>query len=92
MMRYQLTLGEKTIIVRLEPLLADLLALRLGACPQSSQARRTVRAWLQQQLDHNPDPGRVRVSRWLTHEALLFLVDKPLSDTYLDWLLEHPDC
>jgi len=88
-MRFQLTLGHKRTTVRLDPLLADLLAIRLGACPQSTQARRTVRAWLQLQLDQTNDPGRVRVSRWLTHEALLFLVDKPLSETYLDWLLEH---
>jgi hypothetical protein len=89
MMRYHLTLGDKRTTVSLDTLLADLLALRLGACPQSPQARRTVRAWLQQQLDQTYDPGRVRVSRWLTHEALLFLVDEQLSETYLDWLLEH---
>lgn len=89
---YQLTLGDNPTTVRLDPLLNDLLALRLGACPQSTQARRTVRVWLQQQLDQTHDPRRVRVSRWLTHQALLFLVDKPLSETYLDWLLEHPDC
>ena len=89
MMRYHLTLGDKPTTVTLDTLLADLLAIRLGACPQSTQARRTVRAWLQLQLDQTNDPGRVRVSRWLTHEALLFLVDKQLSETYLDWLLEH---
>jgi len=89
MIRYPLTVGDKRTTARLDPLIADLLAIRLGACPQSPQARRTVRAWLQQRLDRNNDPGRVQVSRWLRHEALLFLVDKQLSETYLDWWLEH---
>lgn len=89
MTRYYLTLGDKRTTVSLDTLLADLLAIRLGVCPQSPQARRGVHAWLQQQLDQTNDPDRVRISRYLTHEALLFLVDEQLSETYLDWLLEH---
>ena len=89
MMRYHLTVGDKRTTARLDTLIADLLAIRLGACPQSPQAHCTVRAWLQQQLDGNNDPGRVQVSRWLRHQALLFLVDQQLSETYLDWWLEH---
>ncbi len=87
--RYHLTLGHKRTTVRLDDVLSGLLAIRLGAIPQSPQAHDAVRAWLQAQLDRANDPGRCRVSPWLRDEALLFLVDKTSSDTYLDWLLEH---
>jgi hypothetical protein len=91
MKHYNLSLGQKRTTVSLDTMLADLLAIRLGSRPQSPQAHGAVRAWLQQQLDQTNDPGRVRVSQWLRDQALLFLVDKHLSNTYLDWLLEHHD-
>ena len=91
MKHYHLSLGQKRTTVSLDTMLSDLLAIRLGSRPQSPQAHGAVRAWLQQQLDQTNDPGRVRVSQWLRDQALLFLVDKHLSNTYLDWLLEHQD-
>ncbi len=90
MNRYHLTLGHKRTTVSLDTLLADLLAIRLGACPQASEAHGAVRAWLQHQLDQANDPGRIRVSQWLRDQTVLFLVDKQLSETYLDGLLESP--
>ena len=89
MKRYHLTLGQKRTTVSLDTLLSDLLAIRLGAFPHSPKAHAVVRTWLQQQLDQANDPGRIRVSRWLRGQAVLFLVDNHLSTTYLDWLLEH---
>ena len=87
--RYHLTLGPKRTTASLDNLLSALLAIRLGAIPQSPQAHDTVRAWLQAQLDRANDPEHCRVSRWLRDQALLFLVDKTLSDAYLDWSLDH---
>jgi len=89
MKRYHLTLGRKRTTVSFDALLSDLLAIRLGSLPQSPQAHGEVRTWLQQQLDQANDPGRIRVSQWLRDQALLFLVDNHLSNTYLDWLLEN---
>ena len=89
MKRYHLTLGRKRTTVSLDTLLSDLLAIRLGSFPHSPQAHGAIRAWLQQQLDQANDPGRIRVSQWLRDQAVLFLVDNHLSNTYLDWLLEN---
>jgi len=89
MKRYHLTLGRKRTTVSLDTMLSDLLAIRLGSRPQSPQAHGTVRAWLQQRLDDANDPGRIRVSQWLRDQAVLFLVDTKLSNTYLDWRLEN---
>lgn len=89
MKRFHLTLGQKRTTVSLDTMLSDLLAIRLGSFPQSPQAHGAVRAWLQQRLDQANDPGRIRVSQWLTDQAVLFLVDTNLSNTYLDWWLEN---
>ena len=89
MKRYHLTLGPKRTTVSLDPLVSDLLAIRLDCVPQSPQAHGRVRTWLQQRLDQDNDPGRIGVSQWLREQAILFLVDTQLSTTYLDGLLEH---
>jgi hypothetical protein len=88
MKRYHVTLGSKRTTVSLDTVLSSLLAIRLGSMPQSPEAHTAVRAWLQQQLDKANDPGRCLLSQWLRDQALLFLVDKRLSDTYLDALLD----
>ena len=89
MKRYHLTLGQKRTTVSLGPVISNLLALRLGCTPQSPKAHGTVRSWLQQRLDENNDPGRIRVSQWLQDQIVLFLVDTNLSERYGDWLLEE---
>ena len=88
MRRYHVTLGSRRTTASLDTLLSDLLAIRLGARPQSSDAHRAVRTWLQQQLDQANDPGRCLVSQWLRDQAVFFLVDKTLSDAYLEQLLD----
>jgi hypothetical protein len=90
MKRYHLTLGPKRTTASLDTMLSDLLAIRLGSFPPSPKTHAIVRAWLQQRLDQANDPGRIRVSQWLRDQTILFLVDKQLSDTYLDWWLEGP--
>ncbi len=89
MTRYHVTLAQKRTTVSLDNLLSNLLAIHLGSLPQSPQAHRTVRAWLQDRLDQANDPGRILVSQWLRDQALLVLVDQPLANAYLDWLLEN---
>ncbi len=86
MNRYHLTLGHKRTPGSLDTLLADLLAIRLGACPQACEAHGAVRAWLQHPLDPANDPGRIRVSPWLRDQSVLFLVDEPLSENLLGWV------
>jgi len=88
MKRYHVTLGSRRTTASLDTLLSDLLAIRLGARPQSSEAHRTVWTWLQQQLNQGNDPGRCLVSHWLRDQAVLFLVDKTLSDAYLELVLD----
>ena len=71
MMRYQLNLSDKRITVSLDTPLADLLAIRLGACPQAPEAHGAVRAWLQHQLDQANDPNKYDRYNWTASPAEL---------------------
>ena len=83
--RYHVVLGKKNTTVTVDKTLADLLALKLGHAPRSADAHPAVRAYLQEKLDDNNDPGRSSVSQWLREEALLDLVETKLSDKYWRW-------
>jgi len=87
MQRYHIYLGAKRTTVTLDDTLAHMLAIRLGETPLTPEAHTAVRTWLQEQLDEGNDPGRAYVSRWLQQEVLLFIVDKKLSNKYLEWYL-----
>ena len=84
---YHVTLSTRRTTVSLDETLAALMALKLGQPPHTPAAHTAIRTWLQARLDENNDAGRVRVSQWLQQEAILFLVDKKLSEQYGDWLL-----
>lgn len=86
--RFHLRLGERRTTVTLDTVLASYLALRLGQAPETVQAHRAVRRWLQACLDEQNDPGRVSVSQWLQRQALAAVADPALVDAYADWLLE----
>lgn len=86
--RFRLRLGARRISVTLDPLMCGYLALYLGYGPDTREARRAVRRWLQQRLDANADPHRVAVRRWLQQEILIALVDPRIAQAYDRWQLE----
>lgn len=85
--RYHIYHGGKRTTVSLDHILADVMALKLGKTPDTSEAHSAVRKWLQARLDSIADPGRIRVSQWLQGEAVLFVTDKKLSDKYNEWVV-----
>ena len=85
--RYHTYLGDRRTTASLDNTLAALLALKLRKTPETLEAHNAVRTWLQARIDEKNDPDRVYVSQWLQSEALLFLVDKRLSERYWDWRL-----
>lgn len=87
-LRFHLRHGARRTTVSLDTLLASYLALHLGQAPETPQAHRAVRRWLQQRLDEHNDPGRVAVSHWLQREVLDTVVDNHLSRAYSEWLLQ----
>ncbi len=57
--RYHVTIRRTRTTVLIPTVLAELLALKLGAEPDTPEAHGTVRQWLQEEIDHDPDaiPG-----------------------------------
>ena len=88
MNRYHVHLGDKRTTVSLGDTLSHLLALKLGAEPETEKAHTAIRKLLQARLDGWGDPGRTRVSQWLQDYAIEFIADKKLSEKYSEWILK----
>lgn len=71
----------------LDNVLSQLMALKLGAKPDSPEAHGQIRLWLQDQLDRAADPGRIRVSQWLHAQVVFAIADTNLSKQYDDWFM-----
>ena len=84
--RYHVQRGDSRTTVSLDKTLSALLALKIGHEPETTEAHAAVRQWLQACLDGQADPGRAKVSQWLAGEAILFVTDKKLSESYMSWL------
>jgi hypothetical protein len=70
--RYHVMIDQIRTTVTLAPVVSELLALKLGAQPQTPTAHAALRAWLQQEIDR--DPGAVRhgrASQRLAQQAIL---------------------
>lgn len=85
---YHVQLGKRRTTVSLDQIISILLSLKLDLDPGTEDAHAAVRAYLQEKLDKNNDPGRSRVSQWLREEVLLDLLDKKLSAKYEKWFDE----
>jgi len=85
--RYHVMIDQVRTTVSLAPVLAELLALKLGAKPQTPAAHAALRSWLQEEIDR--DPGAVRngrASQRLAHQAILKVAAPSLISQRDDWL------
>ena len=89
--RYHVTLGPKRTTVSLDNTLSILLSLRLGQPPQTPQAQRAVRHWLQARLDENGDYNHCLTSQWLHDEVVYALITDDLADLYDRWFEQARD-
>jgi hypothetical protein len=83
---YHVQQGSKRTTVTLDQLLSDLLALKLGVQPNTTEAHAAVRAWLQNALDRANDPGRCMTSQWLTKAVIMEIADTELRRTWYELL------
>lgn len=84
--RYHLTLGPRRTTISLDNHLSVLLSLKLGYTPQTPQARRAVRHWLQARLDEHGDYNRANTSQWLSEEVIRALVSAEVKHLYNQWM------
>jgi hypothetical protein len=80
--RFHVRIGKRRTTVTLHYRLSGLLAVKLGADPETEEAHGVVRQWLQEQLDESDFPQRDRLSQWLQGEAMLFVADTKVSKRY----------
>jgi hypothetical protein len=86
--RYHVTLGPRRTTVSLDNHLSLLLSLKLGHAPETAQAKRAVRHWLQARLDQNGDYNRANTSQWLGEEVIRALVSAEVKNLYNQWIDE----
>lgn len=84
--RYHLTLGRRRTTVSLDNHLSLLLSLKLGHTPQTPQAQRAVRHWLQARLDQHGDYNRTHTSQWLAEEVIRALISADVHNLYSQWM------
>ena len=76
--------------VSLNKTLDDLLAIKLKTTPRSKEARSAITKQLQAFTKHFQDRGSHGLSRRLTRQVILYLIDNELSDKYYEFHLhEH---
>ena len=86
--RYHLTLGSRRTTVSLDNHLSLLLSLKLGHAPETPQAQRAVRQWLQARLDEHGDYNRAHTSQWLGKEVMSALISAEVKNLYCQWIDE----
>jgi len=86
--RYHVTLGRTRTTVSLDNHLSLLLSLKLGHTPQTPQAQRAVRHWLQARLDEHGDYNRAHTSQWLGEEVIRVLISADVHNLYSQWMDE----
>jgi hypothetical protein len=84
--RYHLTLGPRRTTISLDNHLSLLLSLKLGYAPQTPQAQRAVRQWLQARLDEHGDYNRAHTSQWLGKEVIRALISAEVKNLYSQWM------
>lgn len=89
--RYHVIIDGHRTTVMLDNFLSHLLAIKLGHQPNTPQAHRAVRHWLQKRIDRYQYYYRSRTSQWLAEKVLIELIPKELEDRFMSWYLERPE-
>jgi len=88
LIRYHILRGGHRTTISLDTTLSAIMSLKLKTEPGTPEAHTAIRAWIQHRVDEENDPGHQQFSQWIQSEIVLYLVDKKLSTTYWDWVIE----
>ena len=87
--RYHIQLAKHRTTVSLDKIVSDLMAIKLKAKPGTPEAHQVVRKQLEKFIEHDRGRPGQQLSLYITKEAILFLVDKRLSEKYLDYYIDE---
>jgi len=88
--RYHIQLANKRTTISIDEILSDLLAIRLKVEPRTPEAHKAVRELLESFIAHDKKRSAL-LTRYIKDQAILYLMDKKLSDKYLDFVCERPN-
>lgn len=89
MKRYHIKLADKRTTVSLHPVLSQLLAFKLQQQPDTPQAHKAVRQWLQETTERATDHQTGRLSQWLQGQAVLHISDTKLSKAWANRIADE---
>jgi hypothetical protein len=85
--RYHIQLSKHRTTVSVDKIISDLMAIKLKTEPGTPEAHQVVREQLEEFIAHDRGRPGDQLSRYITNQAILYLLDKRLSDKYLDYIL-----
>lgn len=85
---YHIRLYSHRTTISLDKIISDLLAIKLGVAPKSPEAHRLVQQQLNKYMEKDPKRPAFQITRYSRDEVILDLVDKMLSEKYLDYFIE----
>ena len=85
--RYHIQLSKHRTTVSVDKIISDLLAIKLKVEPGTQEAHQAIREQLEEFIAHDLGRAGDQLSRYITDQAILYLLDKRLSDKYMDYIL-----
>ena len=89
MARFHVILAGDRTTVTVHRTLAALLAIKLGLEPETREAHRAVRKWLQKVLDRGGKRWE-HPSQWLAGQIAVTVAENEISNAYRRWQEENP--
>lgn len=90
--RYHINFKNRRTTITVDRIISELLAVKLGALPDASEAHSLVRAWFEETLHEKLGvnvPGGNRISQDARQYAIEALANKKLMDKVWDWRIER---
>jgi len=87
--RFHIFFGKRRTTISVDSILSELMAIKLGAVPESEEAHRLLREWLQKKLPEKlgSSKGRKNASQWARRHMIEEIADKNLSNKWVDWTI-----
>ena len=87
--RYHLNLSNHRTTISLDKIISDLIAIKLGFTPRTTEAHSAVRKHLESFIAHDLGRSGRGLGEYLTEKSVLFIADKIISNKYGDWWNEQ---
>lgn len=90
---FHIRFGNARTTISVDTILSQLMAIKLKCEPDSVEAHRALRVWLQERLLKGLGASRSRkaASQWARRYMIEEILDKKISTKWVDWLISKGD-